>query len=88
MLVGLVSTKVTASGTKSILLLALSTITSLLSELLAAYQSGAMDFAFGTALLTALTTFVLGVGVHYGFLKPTGVTNKLLETGRKAEPTP
>lgn len=81
-IVGLVSTKVTAAGTKALTLLALSVVTAFLTSLLAAYQSGAENFDIGMSLLTMLVTFVIGVGVHYGLLKPTGTTETLLTTGR------
>lgn len=85
MLVGLVTTRVTSSGRKAILLLALSVITSFLTELLNAYEAGQESFDLGLALLTTIVTFVFGVGIHYGFLKPTGTTHKLQSVGRKED---
>lgn len=85
-LVGLV-TKLTTSGTKkALLLLALSVVTTFLNELLAAYQSGAASFDLGLALITSLVTFTIGVGIHTGLLKPTGVTKKIQTIGEHAEP--
>lgn len=82
MLVGIVSTVVTSARAKAIGLLALSVVTALLTNLFNAYQSGEATFDIGLALLSAFVTFVFGVGVHYGFLKPTGTTEVLLNTGR------
>jgi hypothetical protein len=69
LLVGLVTTRVTSSLAKAIWLLALSVVTSLLTNMLAAFQSGAEAFDLGLALMTAFVTFVAGVGVHTGLLK-------------------
>lgn len=87
LIVGLVTTKVTSSRVKSISLLGLSIITSLLTNILAAQQSGALEFDLGLALVTAFVTFVFGVGVHLGLLKPTGATNVVQNTGHTTELT-
>lgn len=85
MAVGLVSTRVTNGSVKAVLLLGFSVVTTFLTQLLAAYNSGTTDFDLGMALITSLVTFVLGVGVHFGLLKPTGVTDSLLDSGRTAD---
>lgn len=90
MLVGLVTTYVTAPRTQGILLLALSVITAFLTEMLSAFQSGAEQFDIGLALVTSLATFVFGVGVHLGFLKTknasgVSITDSLLTHGRVAK---
>jgi hypothetical protein len=84
MAVGLISTKVTSSPRKALLLLALSVVTSFLTQLLVAQQAGVDNYNLGMALVNSLVTFVFGVGVQFGLLKPTGVTEALLTTGRTA----
>jgi hypothetical protein len=81
LLVGLVTKYSTSSRAKAILLLALSIITALLTNILAAQQSGQAEFDLGLALLTAFVTFVFGVGVHLGLLKPVGATEAVQSTG-------
>jgi hypothetical protein len=78
--VGLVTTRVTKPGAQAILLLLLSVVTALLTELLAAVTAG-VAYDLGAGLLLALSTFVVGVAVHYGLWKPTGVTAKVAEIG-------
>lgn len=81
LLVGFVTKSSTSSKAKAILLLALSVVTALLTSVLNAYQSGATEFDLGLALLTAIVTFVFGVGVHLGLLKPTGATEAVQNSG-------
>lgn len=73
-IVGLVTTRTTSPKVKAIALAALAVIINLVTELAAALQSGT-EYNLGTALLLALATFVTAVGVHVGFLRPTGVTD-------------
>lgn len=80
LLVGLVTKTVTNSRTKAILLAALAAATGLLSELGAAWASGRV-YDLGTGLLTALTAFLVAVGLHFGIYKPTGVAEKLQQIG-------
>lgn len=76
LLVGLVTRVTTSAGTKATLLAVLSAVTGLLTELLAATQANtSYDLAQG--VLTAIATFLVGVGLHYGLWKPTGVSAKL-----------
>ena len=86
LLVGLVTTKVTKSGVKAVLLLALSVITSLLSVLLAASQAGT-TYDLGVGLLLGLSTFIIGVAMHYGLWKPVGATQAAQSVGPTADPT-
>lgn len=79
-LVGLVTTKVTSSRTKAILLLLLAAVTSLLTEALSALEVGG-SFDLGTALLAVIATFVIGVAVQFGLWAPTGVTEKVQAVG-------
>lgn len=70
-LVGVVTKASTSGGVKAVLLLALSAVTSLVSGLLAV--DGKTDI--GPLVTTTVTTFVIAVAVHYGFWKPTTVTD-------------
>lgn len=85
-LVGLVTTKVTSSRTKAILLAALSAVSGFLTELIDVTQRGDV-FQVDQALLTWMMTFVVAVAIHYGFWKPTGVTEKALTTGHTSTGT-
>jgi divalent metal cation (Fe/Co/Zn/Cd) transporter len=71
-LVGLVTKVVTSAAKKATLLALLSAATGLGSELLNALTSHtAYDLFVG--LVTFVTVFIVGVALHYGFWKPTGV---------------
>jgi hypothetical protein len=70
-LVGLVTTRVTSAGLKSILLLALSTANGFLVEYAGPHPSG---YSVGTAAVLALVSFGTGVLAHFGLWKPTGVS--------------
>ena len=72
-LVGLVTTRVTASGAKAWLLAGLSLVTSLLVELARALTDERV-YDLGVALLAALPAFVVSVAAHYGLWKPTGAS--------------
>lgn len=82
LLVGLVTTRVTSSAVKAWLLAALSLLSSMVAELVRAWEAGAV-YDVGAGLLLALPTFVGAVAVHYGLWKATGVTGKVLDAGRK-----
>lgn len=74
-LVGLVSTKMTRSGTKAALLAGLSVVSGIATEAGAAIADGT-QYDLGSALLVGLGAFVIAVATHYGFWKPTGVSGK------------
>lgn len=80
LLVGLVTQRVTSAGLKAVLLALLAVATSLATELGAALQSGA-TYNLGTALLAALASFLIAVGTHFGFWKPTGLSGKAQDVG-------
>lgn len=75
LLVGLVTTRVTAPGVKAVLLAALALLTSLLTELGVAISNGA-TYDVGQGLLLAIPTFLIAVGMHYGLWKPTTTSTK------------
>lgn len=80
LLVGLVTTRVTSSNLKSVLLLVLSVVTALITELIASIEAGD-PYNLGMGLLMAFITFVSGVALHYGLLKPTGASAAAQKAG-------
>ncbi|WP_127572806.1 hypothetical protein [Georgenia faecalis] len=81
-LVGLVTTRVTAAATKAWLLAGLSLVSSLLAEAIRTWQEGGV-YDVGAGLVLALPTFIGAVAMHYGLWKPTGVSTKAQDTGPK-----
>jgi hypothetical protein len=81
-LVGLVTTRATNASVQAILLLSLSVIQTLIGQIVVAVGTGSFDWF--TWILAAIGSFVVGVATHYGFWKPTGVTDATLDTGRTA----
>jgi hypothetical protein len=82
LIVGLVTSRVTAPGVKATILAALAVVISLLTEISAALTSHTA-YNLGNALLVALGTFLVSVGIHYGLWKPTTVSAKLQAVGSK-----
>lgn len=80
LLTGLVTKTSTSAGFKAVVLLALSAVTAVLTDFLAALNGGTA-FDLGATLLTALGTFLIGVGMHFGIWKPTGVAAGLQRVG-------
>lgn len=68
------------AGVRAVVLLALSGITSVLTELLTSLNANT-PFDLGATLLAALATFLVGVGTHFGFWKPTGAAGAAKATG-------
>lgn len=75
-LVGLVTKRVTHSGVKAVLLLALSTLNGFLVE----FAHPGPDYDVGTAVVLSLVAFGTGVLAHFGLWKPTGVSTKAQES--------
>lgn len=86
LVVGLVTTRDTNPNRKAVLLAALSVLIPLVSELGNALSTGAA-YDLGTALMTALGTFLIGVGLHYGLWKPTGVSARAQEAFSPPKPS-
>lgn len=80
--VGLITTRVTAAGTKAWLLAASTLATSLLVELGRVLVAGGV-YDVGAALLLALPAFVVSVATHYGLWKPTGIAAAAQDVGAK-----
>lgn len=74
-LVGLVTTRVTSSGVKAVILAALAAVTGVLTELLASINAGT-TYDLGNGIVLALTSFLVGVAMHYGLWKPTTISAK------------
>jgi len=73
LLVGLVTKVVTSPGKKAVLLALLSAVTGLGSEVLNALTTGT-SFNLFLGLILFITSFLIAVGLHYGFWKPTGTS--------------
>lgn len=73
LIVGLVTTRVVSAGWKAVILAALAFAASLVTAASLALSSG-QTFDLGAALLTGLGTFIVAVGTHFGFWKPTSVS--------------
>lgn len=87
LLVGLVTTRVTRSGVKAVLLLALSFFSSFFTEL-ATSLANSNPFDVGLWLLGAAGTFAVGVMTHFGLYKPTGVAASVEASGVKQKRNP
>lgn len=81
-LVGLITTRVTAAAAKAWLLAGATLLTSLLVELGRVLAAGGVYDA-GAALLLALPAFVVSVASHYGLWKPTGVSAAAQDVGAR-----
>lgn len=79
LLVGLVSTRTTSARRKAVLLAALAAVAGLGSELLASLRLDEV-YDLGVGLLTALSTFLVAVGLHFGLWKPTGTSTAAQDT--------
>lgn len=79
-LVGLVTTRVTSAGAKAVLLLLLTAANGFLVELGAAGPG----YNVANGVFYAAVSFVTAVAVHFGFLKPTGISGKAQDMLRTA----
>lgn len=79
-LVGLVTTRVTRKGVKAVLLATISLASGLVSSLLTAVLAG-VSFEVIGALLTGLAAWIIAIATHYGFWRPTGVSNAVQAVG-------
>lgn len=72
MLTALVTARLAHPGLKSAILALLALVTGAVNELIA--QDGVGRFELSSALATGVAVFLGAVGLHYGLLKPSGVT--------------
>jgi len=80
LLVGLVTTRDTHPGRRAVLLALLSVSTSFAAQLANALQAGA-PFDLIAALLAALVSFLVAVGMHFGLWNPIGAAALLQSIG-------
>lgn len=73
--VGLITKTVTHPGVKAVILAAVTAVTGILTELLAALNAGT-TFDLGNALLLWVGSFLVAVGMHFGIWKPTTLSTK------------
>ncbi len=85
LVVGLVTKWQTSAGTRAVLLLALSAVSAFLTELLATMNNGTV-FDVGATLLTVLSTFLVGVGTHFGLWRPVGASAAAKRIGSRNAP--
>lgn len=81
LVVGLVTTRDTNASRKAIILAALAVLIPLCSELANALSTQT-PYDVGLALAAALGTFLVAVGMHYGFWKPVGAADAAQRFGR------
>lgn len=81
-LVGLVTQKTTNSGLKATLLAALSLAAGVIGEAISAATSGT-QFDLFASLYSFAGVFIVAVASHYGFWRPTGVTEKVQAIGAR-----
>ena len=84
-LVGLVTTRVTAPGAKGVLLASLSAVAALVGEALTAAQAGT-PYDLGRGIVMALGVWCVATATHFGLWKPTGAADTVADTGRTATP--
>lgn len=81
-LVGLVTTRVTAPGWKAVLLATISLASGFVSALLAAVLAG-IPFDVLSAFLTGLAAWIIAIATHYGFWRPSGVSAAVQDVGAR-----
>lgn len=84
-LVGLVTTRLTPGAWKSSLLVILTIVASVTTELVKAVQVGT-PFNVSQALMIAAGSYILSMAVHTGIMKPTKLADVLSGIGIKADP--
>lgn len=70
-IVGVVTKLSTKAWVKSVLLLLLSTADGFLTQI----ANAGDDFDLKRAAINALAVWITAIATHFGFLKPTGITN-------------
>ena len=80
LLVGLVTRSTASSAVRAVLLAALSALTGFLTEWLYSLNIS-VPINWQTAIIGALSTFLVAVGAQFGFWRPTGATDAVKNTG-------
>jgi hypothetical protein len=80
LIVGLITKVTTSASVKAIWLAGLAAVNGVLVEWLAAANAGEV-FGIGTALVLALGSFLVAVGLHFGIYKPTGASAAVQKVG-------
>lgn len=85
-LVGLVTTRVTSSAFKAVLLLLLSAVNGFLVEL----SNHPSNYSLGAAVILWLVSFAISVALHFGIYKPSGISAaaQAVGTRRAVQPAP
>jgi hypothetical protein len=79
-LVGLVTTRLTSPGMRAVLLLLLATIKTIVEAVIAANMAGA-EPAWQLIVFNAVVNFGVAVAVHFGLWKPTGASDRAVDSG-------
>jgi VIT1/CCC1 family predicted Fe2+/Mn2+ transporter len=79
-LTGLVTKQAASGSVRAVVLLALSAVSGFVSNWLDAVTTH-VPFNVGTTFITVLGTFVVGVAAHFGWWKPTGVSDAVKRVG-------
>lgn len=82
-LVGLATTRITSAGKKATLLLALTAANGFLVEL----GNAGPDYNIAAGVFYTAVGFVGAVAMHFGLLKPTGISGRAQDSLRTASPT-
>ena len=85
LLVGLVTKWDTSPSFRAVLLLLLSAVSAFATEFLASMNNG-VAFDVGATLLSVLGTFLIGVGMHFGLWKPSGMSDAAKRVGSPNAP--
>lgn len=80
LLVGLVTTRLTSSGTKAVLLVTLASVTTVIQAWLASVNAH-VPFDWMTVVFNAVINTGVGVAAHFGLWKPTGAAKAAEDSG-------
>jgi len=80
--VGLVSTRITSSGMKAVLLLVLASLKTVAESVVAANVAD-VPWQFVPVVMNVLINFGVACLMYFGFWKPTGVADAALNQGRQ-----
>jgi len=75
--VGVVTTRLTSSAAKALILLAFSAVKVVVESAIAAEAAG-VPWAFVPVVMNVLINFGVACAIHFGFWKPTGVSDNVI----------